>query len=102
MTDKTSEYKKHILQQRKEREERFKNSERGWLGLVGLFWLQDGENRIGSDKNNEIVLPPSAPGRIGMVHYKNGLATFHAEPGIPILCNGKKTISTSRKGLNMV
>ncbi len=90
MNKKASAYEKRILRQRKKREERFKNTERGWLGLVGLFWLQDGENKIGSDKSNEIVLPASAPGRIGMVHYKNGLATFHAEPGVPILCNGKK------------
>ena len=90
MTDKARDYEKHILQQRQEREERFRNTERGWLGLAGLYWLRDGENRIGSDKNNDIILPSVAPGRIGIVQYNNGVATFRAERGVPIYCNGKK------------
>lgn len=28
-----------------------------WLSLAGLFWLQDGENTFGSDKNNALVFP---------------------------------------------
>ena len=90
MTSPTSEYEKYILEQRKEREESFKNTERGWLGLVGLYRLRDGENRIGCDKNNDIVLPPIAPGRIGIMQYNNGVATFRAERGVPVYCNGKK------------
>jgi uncharacterized protein (DUF1684 family) len=90
MAVKINEYEQHILQERAEREERFKTSERGWLGLVGLYWLRDGENRIGSEANNDIILPSIAPGRIGIVQYNNGVATFRAERGIPIYCNGKK------------
>jgi len=90
MTDKTSNYEEYILQQRKEREERFKNTERGWLGLVGLYWLRDGENTVGSNPTNDIVLPSVAPGRIGIVQYNNAVATFRAERGVPIYCNGKK------------
>ncbi len=29
----------------------------GWLALVGLAWLQPGENAFGSDPSNHIVLP---------------------------------------------
>lgn len=29
----------------------------GWLTLVGLFWLKEGENKFGSDPKNPIVLP---------------------------------------------
>ena len=90
MNDSTSTYEENILQQRKEREERFKNSERGWLGLVGLYWLRDGENTIGSNPSNDIVLPSVAPERIGIVQYNNGVATFRAERGVPIYCNGTK------------
>jgi uncharacterized protein (DUF1684 family) len=32
-------------------------SETGWLTLVGLFWLKDGENKFGSDAANDMVLP---------------------------------------------
>jgi hypothetical protein len=90
MAEDTSKYIEAVLQSRKEREERFKSTERGWLGLVGLYWLRDGENTIGSDKSNDIVLPPVAPDRIGIVQYNNGVATFRAQRGIPIYCNGKK------------
>ena len=90
MTDKSSSYEEYILQQRKEREERFKTTERGWLGLVGLYWLRDGENRIGSNPSNDIVLPSVAPDRIGIVQYNNGVATFRAERNVPVYCNGKK------------
>ena len=31
-------------------------SESGWLTLVGLFWLKDGENKFGSDSANDIAL----------------------------------------------
>lgn len=83
-------YIEKILKERKEREERFKNTERGWLGLVGLFWLRDGENKIGSDRSNDIVLPTGVPGHIGNVQYNNGVATFRAARGIPVNCNGKQ------------
>jgi len=32
----------------------------GWLSLVGLYWLKEGGNRVGSDERLEIVLPKSA------------------------------------------
>jgi len=91
MTEKDNKkYIEKILYQRQEREERFRNSERGWLGLVGLYWLNEGENTIGSDKKNHIVLQSEAPLLIGKVQFKNGVATFHAHKGISVLCNGKQ------------
>ena len=90
MATKTRNYEETIFAERREREERFKNTERGWLGLVGLYWLRDGDNRIGSDSTNDIVLPSVAPGHVGSVQYNNGVATFRAARGIPIYCNGKK------------
>ena len=90
MADNKSAYIEAVLQKRKEREVQFKNTERGWLGLVGLYWLRDGENTIGSDKSNDIVLPSVSPSRVGIVQYNNGVATFRAQHGVPIYCNGKK------------
>jgi len=90
MAGNTNGYKETILRERVEREERFRNSERGWLGLVGLFWLRDGENRIGSDPTNDIVLPADVPDHIGIVQYNNGVATFRAARGVPVYCNGKQ------------
>jgi uncharacterized protein (DUF1684 family) len=49
-------YAKEIEQYRAQRVTDLK-SETGWLTLIGLFWLKDGENKFGSDLKNEIVLP---------------------------------------------
>jgi uncharacterized protein (DUF1684 family) len=90
MADDISNYKEAVLKERQEREERFRTTERGWLGLVGLFWLRDGENKVGSDPSNDIILPPAVPGHIGIVQYNNGVATFRAARGVPVYCNGKQ------------
>ena len=90
MAGNPSNYEETILKVRREREERFKNTERGWLGLVGLYWLRDGENRIGSGPDNDIILPASVPDHIGVVIYNNGVATLRAMRGVPVYCNGKQ------------
>jgi hypothetical protein len=47
--------------------------EDGWLTVVGLFWLHEGENTFGTDPSNDIVLPPdSAPGRAGSFIHQAG------------------------------
>jgi uncharacterized protein (DUF1684 family) len=33
----------------------------GWLSLAGLFWLEPGDNRFGTDPKNNIVFPKGAP-----------------------------------------
>lgn len=37
----------------------------GWLSLVGLYWLEGGENRFGSSPENDVVFPPDAPEHLG-------------------------------------
>jgi uncharacterized protein (DUF1684 family) len=49
-------YAKEIEQYRTQRVTDLK-SETGWLTLIGLFWLKEGDNKFGSDLKNEIVLP---------------------------------------------
>jgi len=47
------------------------NDPEGWLSLVGLQWLQPGENRIGSAAENAIVLPsPAAPAFAGTLVWE--------------------------------
>src|SRR4051812_24941393 len=46
--------------------------EDGWLSLVGLHWLKDGENRIGSDPSNEVVLPEGKSPRVAGSLFLNG------------------------------
>ena len=62
----------------------------GWLNLAGLFWLKEGENKIGCAEDNDIVFPEGlAPAHIGTVTLKDGLTTFHAYPGTDVTDNGK-------------
>jgi uncharacterized protein len=90
MAGKSDNHEETILKERQEREDRFKNSERGWLGLVGLYWLRDGENKVGSAPDNDIILPAAVPGHIGVVLYNNGVATFRTARGVPVYSNGKQ------------
>ena len=57
----------------------------GWLSLVGLEWLKDGANKVGSAKDNDIVLT-SAPAHLGTIALHNGEAsiTLDAKAGATI------------------
>ena len=82
-------YAQTIETWRQEREARL-TSETGWLTIAGLYWLQEGENRIGSDPSNDIVLPAgSAPAHVGVFTFQNGATSFQAAEGIHVIHNGK-------------
>lgn len=63
-------------------------SDSGWLTVSGLFWLHEGENRFGSDAANDIVLPSSAPPRVGTFEFHAGKTIAHINPGVTVLLNG--------------
>ncbi|HEX4164754.1 MAG TPA: DUF1684 domain-containing protein [Bryobacteraceae bacterium] len=53
-----------------------------WLTLVGLFWLQPGDNTIGSADANDFVLPKnSAPAHAGVLHLDGNKVTFRPQSG---------------------
>jgi len=45
----------------------------GWLTLVGLHLLQEGDNRLGSAGDNDLVLPTKAPAHAGVIRLSSGL-----------------------------
>jgi uncharacterized protein len=51
-------------------------SDKGWLTLVGLFWLNPGDNSIGSAPNSDFVLPKTAPAQVGRLRLADGKVTF--------------------------
>lgn len=54
-------------------------SESGWLTLVGLFWLKEGENKFGSDRTNDIVIANTQlNARAGAFTLKNGVVKIDA------------------------
>ena len=64
--------------------------EEGWLSLIGLFWLKEGENRFGSAPTNDIVLPDDkAPARAGTLRLAGGKVTLEAAPDSGIKSEGQ-------------
>ncbi len=59
-------------------------SKDGWLNLAGLFWLQEGENSLGSGSKNTHVFP-RGPEKIGVIRFTNEKAFFAADPCVQVL-----------------
>jgi uncharacterized protein (DUF1684 family) len=83
----TPKYIAEIEQWHQKRIERLKN-ENGWLTLVGLHWLKEGENSFGSDKNNNIVFPENAPQNIGKIILKDSVITLNVNYGVNVTTEG--------------
>jgi len=54
----------------------------GWLTLVGLFWIEEGESRVGSNPNFEVPLPTGLPDRVGTITLQKGKAHFTPAAGV--------------------
>src|SRR5258705_4844568 len=61
----------------------------GWLAVVGLHWLREGTSTIGSAKGSDVLLPPSAPPRVGTIDFTNGRAVIHVAPGVTVNAQDK-------------
>jgi uncharacterized protein (DUF1684 family) len=73
----------------------------GWLSLAGLFWLSPGENPVGSDPSNAVVLP-RGPTRLGTVDLRDGLITGRFDPSAGATVDGSPAtaleLSTDAQG----
>jgi uncharacterized protein (DUF1684 family) len=73
----------------------------GWLSVVGLFRLKEGENRVGSGEANEIQLPAAAPAFLGTVTFSSGKATYSGhelKPNVDIVRNGNISFFVIKRG----
>jgi uncharacterized protein (DUF1684 family) len=87
-------YAKEIQQWQQKRWAELK-SDNGWLTLVGLFWLKEGENKFGSAADSDIVLPKS-PAHAGSFWLAKGVVKIDAnQPGITL--DGKPVKSIELK-----
>lgn len=72
--------------------------EDGWLSLVGLHWLKEGENKIGSDPSSEVPLPEGKSPRVAGSIFLNGGATkIEARPDSGITSEGKPVTTLELK-----
>ncbi len=79
-----NEYKKEIEQWREKRVERLLRDD-GWLTLCGLFWLNEGENKFGTDSSNSIIFAPDkSPKYSGSIFLKKGELRLKTAKGVEI------------------
>jgi uncharacterized protein len=70
--------------------------EEGWLTVAGLYWLHAGENQVGTDPANDLVLRAgSAPAHVGVFDVRQDTVTFHAAEGVAVRQQGRVVRSTT-------
>lgn len=79
-------YIEHINDIRKQRDEQVAADSMHWLNLVGLFWLEEGENSFGSSPEAKISLPQFPQPISGHFLFMNGKVTVH--PKVEMTMNG--------------
>lgn len=68
--------------------------EDGWLTLVGLFWLKEGENGLGRDPKNRVTLDhPALPPHAGAFIVQGNEVRFEAAAGSTVRHDGKAVTS---------
>src|SRR4051812_29563234 len=80
-------YDAQIQDWRTQRVERLK-APNGWLSLIGLHWLKEGENTLGTDNSNDIVLA-AGPAHLGVVTLANGKTSIALNPKESATIDGK-------------
>ncbi len=68
-----AEYEAEIQSWRQMMEGRLRDAD-GWLTLTGLYWLNPGNNSIGSGTSCDIQLPASAPALLGSILFHHNMA----------------------------
>jgi uncharacterized protein len=81
------EYVRHIEEWDNQRLQRLKAPD-GWINLAGLHWLNEGENRVGSLPQNDIVLP-GGPANLGIMILEGNRVIFDPAPAAGVVAEGK-------------
>ncbi len=92
----TAAYKAEITRWRANRIERLKRED-GWLTLVGLFWLSEGENPVGAGSGNRVTLPRRAPERLGSLRLSAGTVTANLDPSAGATSEGRPVSTLTLK-----
>lgn len=82
-----ADYVKGVEAWRAQRVERL-TAPTGWLSLIGLHWLKEGANRVGSAVDNDIVLA-AGPAHFGTVTLTEGKVSIRLDPTAGALINGQ-------------
>ena len=67
----------------------------GWLAIIGLDWLEEGENTFGTNQDHPIVLPKGTTSDYaGSFVLKEDTVTLRVNPGEAILFDGQPVTSS--------
>src|SRR3954470_8135853 len=88
-----SGYEAGIQQWRTERETKLRAKD-GWLSLAGLFWLEEGQNLIGSASGARVGLPQGFPPNAGTLVRTGGRVKLHAREEVGLRVNGTAVTDT--------
>jgi len=61
---------------------------RGWLALAGFQWLNEGVATLGSAPDSTVVLPASAPARVGTLTRSGIRYRLEVADGVPAILKG--------------
>jgi uncharacterized protein (DUF1684 family) len=79
-----------IEQWRSEREEGLRKSD-SWLSVVGLFWLEEGDNTFGAEPSNDLLFPGTGvPAHAGVFELFEGRVVIRVESGVNVLHEGQQ------------
>lgn len=79
---------RETLAWRAEREARLAAPD-GYLALVGLHWLEEGESTLGADPANDVVLPEGrAPARVGVLRRSGSRVTLAPDGRVELEVDG--------------
>lgn len=68
-------------------------SDNGWLSLIGLHFLEEGDNTVGSADDNDIVLA-TGPAYLGTLHLgKYARVKIQVNPGLGVKVDGVEMLS---------
>lgn len=85
-------YEAELMAERAERVQRLTAPD-GWLSLIGLHFLVEGDNLVGSAAENQVVLA-AGPARVGnVVVTAGGTARLQVAPGVDVRVNGVPVLS---------
>ncbi len=82
-------YEAEVEQWHARRLERLQRDD-GWLSLIGLHFLEEGENRIGTGENIQIQLPGEHPAYLGSIHLEEGRFRFVSAEGVEAMVAGDR------------
>ena len=82
------DYSAEMVTWEQERLDFLRNPE-GYLSLVGLCWLHEGVNQIGSDHSNDCIFPRGLPAHMGMITVENGTFYLSLADGVAATVAGE-------------